>query len=330
MKSMTHWSELIEHHFASAFSRNSIKVNHFTKDSPEQLWAWQGHKRVNIKESLGLELPAIYSPPKARVIIGHPNEPEKGQTWHVESELDVLLELHLRTSPLAVGKNVGYVLQICEQSHRQTQKEFCSSIIEMGLVGLSVSPRGSYEMNGIQEFAELYQGLGRCYAGAAVYDLIRVIDHMEHHFKIDIEPIVLVLSGKMIPIGLALGAIDQRISAVIIDFTHSAAPPFVPDGSVPLFKQVYDHLGPNPWLILTQCFAPRPITLIHLPAQSEESWLKNPKAGVMSFSNQIESLSSTYEAAEYPQRLTIIPTDKPRPSLMELVKQSLELFLQKK
>ncbi len=323
---MGHWPKLIERQLANALVKKCAACGHFSKESPEQLWVWQGQRRVNIKEALGLELPTVYGPPRARVIIGDPNKPHLGQTWHVETEAETLTELHMRTGTQVTGQPTAYVLQLSTVFDHEPQKQFTAQISEMGLVGLSMPLRGSEQPGGVEELAEIYLGLGRCFAGAVATDLLRVIDHLESHFAVEGEPIILVLSGIGIPLGLAFAAIDQRISALIVDFTSAPKSIIIPAGHPPLFTNQYLHLGPNPLLLLAQCCTPRPMKIINLPPEAQTPWLENGKSGVLPFTEQLTQLEVAYQAADNPDRLEIIPPDKPRPNITDLVKKSLDFY----
>jgi len=320
---MGQWPQLIERQLAGALLKKCASCGHFSKDSPEQLWVWQGQRRVNIKEALGLELPTIYGPPRARVIIGDPQKAHQSQTWHVETEPENPIELYLQTGLPTGGKPAAYILQLSTVSDPETQKQFTAQIGEMGLVGLSMPLRGSNHPGGIEELAEVYLGLGRCYAGAVATDLLRIIDHVENHFGLEGEPIVLVLSGIGIPIGLAFAAIDQRISALIIDFTDAPRSLLAPAGRPPLFTNQYLHLGPNPLLLLAQCYVPRPMRILHLPENAQTPWLQNEKAGVIAFTEQLKQLEFAYLASGNPDRLEILPPDQPKPPIQELIKNIL-------
>lgn len=298
--------------------------DHFRKDSPEQLWVWQGQRRVDIKESLGLELPSVYGPPKAKIIHGRIDQPFSGQFWHVETAQDITTDLCLRTA--AAGRPAGYVLKLSESADREPQEKFCRTINQMGLAGVSVPLRGCDQPAGVFILAEIYLGLARCYAGSVVTDLMRVIDHLEHQFSIDVEPIVLMLSGLGIPAGLALTAIDQRISALVIDFTSAPKSILAPVGSPPFFKDQFLHLGPNPLLVLAQCCAPRPMAIVNYPPDAQAPWLKNHKVGVLSFVDQLAQIQNAYDAANYTERLQIFGPDKTQPQIPDLIRQSLEYF----
>ncbi len=320
---MGHWPELIERQLANALVKKCAERGHFSLESPEQLWVWQGRRRVNIKEALDLELPTVYGPPRARVIIGDPRKPNLGQTWHIETEPENLMELHLRTGTPPAGQPTAYVLQLSTVFDHEPQKQFIARIGEMGLVGMSMPLRGSDQAGGIKELAEVYLGLGRCYAGAVVTDLIRVIDHIDTHFTVEGEPIVLVLSGIGIPLGLAFAAIDQRISAVIVDFTSAPKSIIFPTAQPPFFMNQYLNLGPNPLLVLAQCCAPRLMKIIHLPENAQTPWLENEKSGVLAFTEQLKHLQTAYQTAGNPDRLEIIGPDQPKPDLRELIKKVL-------
>jgi len=260
------------------------------------------------------------------VVVGNPKKPSAGQVWHVETEPDVLAELILHAGPETTGHPTAYVLQVSEEATREPRQAFCQSIAEMGLVGLSVPLRGVEFPAGPAKLAEAYLGLGRCYAGAVATDLLRVIDHVEHQFSVESEPILLVLSGTGILPGLAFAAIDQRIGSVVVDFSSAPVALLGPTGVPPVFIQQYLHLGSNPLLTLAQCCVPRPMILIGAPPEADRLWLENPKAGILKFTDQITLLKDTYQSAGNPDRLAIHGTDKPKPSIADLVKQALGYY----
>ncbi len=327
---MARWPGLIERQLVNALIKKCETSGHFSKDSPEQLWVWQGQRRVSIKDALGLDLPTVYGSRKSRVILGHPAKPTAGQVWHIETEPDVLAELHVRSSEPVPGQPTAYILQLSQTADYDLQGKFTQTVSELGLVGVSAPMRGAETPGGMAELAEIYLGLGRCYAGGQVTDLLRMTDHLENQFEIEGEPIVLVLSGMGIPIGLAFAAIDQRVSAVIVDFRDAPKSITTPVGGPPMFINQYVNLGPNPLLVLAQCCAPRPMTVVGTPPDAQTPWLANPKSGVIPFTEQLTHLQAAYQASGNPERLKIIRYDKPEPSIVDLIRQTLEPFYSSK
>jgi hypothetical protein len=322
---MAHWSEDIERQIIMALAQRNVESGHFDPDGSEQLWSWQGKRRVAIKDVLGLELPAVYGPPRAELIEGKAETPEKGQLWRIETERDNQAEVFLRSAPPA-DQLIGYILRLFDQTNRAPQEAFCESMSHLGRTGLATSLRGAESAEKLAELAEIYLGLGRCYGDVTVIDLMRILDHLEDQFRIDSEPIVLMVSGYAIPLGLAYGAIDQRVSGFILDYTDAPKAVNEPTGIAPFFLGQYSQLGANPGLVMLQCCAPRPMVIVGRPPKAEESWLKDSKAGVLSFTAQLEELKRTYDSAGCPERLTIIEPDQPKPTLEELTSQIIVHF----
>lgn len=319
---MTQWSEMIERHLADTLAQCCAKAGHFGEENTEQLWVWQGHRRVHIKEALGLALPPVYRPPKADLAGNQPTSSFEGQRWLVETEPNLLVDVHVHTG---AAKPRGYVLRVFEAADPEPQREFCRRVSELGLLGLSTALRGSDVPNGLHRLSEIYLGLGRCYAGAAAGDLLRVLDFVDQQFMAEGTPILLVLSGVGIPLGLAFAAIDQRVSGLIVDFTDAPAWILAPTGQPPLFLSPYLRLGPNPLLVLAQCCAPRPMTLVHPPTQTPAPWLQNRNSGVLPLVDQLVELQCTYQAAGGADRLNIVMPDQPPPSVLDLIAKYLPM-----
>ncbi len=323
---MTQWPDLIERQVASVLSKKCTRVNHFTKDGPEQLWIWQGQRRVDIKDALGLELPTIYGPPRFHIAVGQPGKPELGQLWKIETTADQFTDLYLHADVSTAAQPTAFILRVFDRDDPSEQKDICRQISQEGLIGLATHLRGAAKPEIMAQLAEIYLGIGRCFAGAVVSDFLRIIDHIEHQFNIDGTPIVLILSGLAIPMGLAMAAIDQRISALVVDFDESSTPFLEPSGRAPLFINQYLHLGANPFLVLCQCYAPRPLLVIHRLQDAAKPWLSDSRSGILSFAEQLDLLKGTYDAAGYPDRVETISPDNPRPNLTEMVKISIEYY----
>jgi hypothetical protein len=230
-------------------------------------------------------------------------------------------------TPRNSGTSAGFVLRVFDTLKQDTQEAFCSAVSEAGLTGVAMGLRGADSPEKLLELAEVYLGLGRCYGEAITVDLMRIVDHLENESGAEGEPIVLVLSGFAIPVGLAYASIDQRISGLIIDYTDVPRSVIEPAGTPPFFLASYAALGPNPPLVMLQCCATRPMTIIGATGKTNESWLGDPIAGVLSFANQLAILKRTYDATGNSERLTIIDADQPRPKMKELATQIMSQFV---
>lgn len=323
---MAQWPNLIERQLLNALNRAGTGGGRFDQEAADQLWVWQGKCRVDIKEALTLEVPMVYGPPKARVVRGDPDHPEKGQLWHVETEKENLIDVFMQTPPPIVEQASRYLLRVTDQIDREVHQAFCRKISAMGLVGLSSPLRNAGTPESIAELAEIYLELGRCYGGAAATDLLRVIDHLEQHFNIEGEPLILMVSGLAILPGLAFAAIDQRISGVIVDFRFAPAEVVKPTGFPPLLKEPFVHLGANPLLTIMQCVATRPMMLIGDLPDAKEPWIKNAKSGVLSFADQIKAVEELYLSENAAEHLTIVKTEEFEGDETKWVGKMLEFF----
>jgi len=319
---MPHWSDSIERQIIMAMAQRRNESGHFDPESSGQLWAWQGRRRISIKETLGLELPGVYTPPLGQVLQGDKDNPSLGQTWQVETEKNNFVKLFLK-SPKKTDSSAGFVIRVFDSLNSESQEAFCSAISETGMTGVALGLRGANSPERILELAEIYLGLGRCYGETITIDLMRIVDHLENEAGAEGEPIVLVLSGFAIPVGLAYASIDQRISGLIIDYTDAPQAIIEPTGTPPFFLASYAALGPNPPLVMLQCCAPRPMTIIGSPEKVNEIWMTDPVAGVLSFADQLTILKRTYKNAGNSERLTIIDRNQPRPQIKELAAQIL-------
>ncbi len=279
--------------------------SHFTQNDANELWFWQGHMRVNIKNTLSLELPAVYGPPKAIPVNSNSQPPQQNiQIWNVETEpgINVPLEIHLPRNITAQPS--GFVLKIFEQLDEKQTKNFCEEITSSGLACSYFSIRTSNSFdNDIYKLAQIYLDSGRCLSGVIATDIIRVVDYIEHQFQIEGEPIVLIASGKIASAILACSAIDQRISGIILDYAGDTDSLMSFTGKAPFFRDPYLHLGANPWLVLAQCCVPRPIAILNLPENINEPL---PVNKMLSFAEQLEILQNTYKSAGKENNLYII------------------------
>jgi hypothetical protein len=323
---MAQWPNFIERQLLNALNRASTGGGRFDKDTAEQLWVWQGKCRVDIKEALTMEVPMVYGPPKAKIVRGSTDHPEKGQLWHVETENDNLIEVHMQTPPPIIDQSSRYLLHVTDQIDRESHQAFCKKSSAMGLGVVSYPLRNAGTQESIAELAEIYLGMGRCYGGASAMDLLRVTDHMEQLFNIEGEPLILMVSGLAIVPGLAFAAIDQRISGVIVDFRSAPATVIQPTGFPPLLKEQYVHLGANPLLTIMQCVAARPMMLIGTIEEAKEPWIKNAKSGVLSFADQIKAVEELYVSQHAGEQLTIVGLEEFEGDEARWVRKMMEFF----
>ncbi len=323
---MAQWPNLIERQLVNALNRTRARGVPLAGNESGQLWSRQGKCRADIKDALGVEWPTVYSPPKARVIRGMPEHPEKGQIRHVETEPDNLIEVHLQTPPPTTEPLLRYMLEVSDDVHRESHRAFCEKISQMGLIGVSAALRNAGTPESIAELAEIYLGAGQCYGGVSVLDFLRITDHLEHHFNMEGDPLILVVSGLAILPGLAFAAIDQRISGILVDFRSATAAIDRPVGFPPLFRDQYIHLGTNPLLTLMECVAPRPMMLAGAPENASEAWIKNTKSGVLAFDDQRKTLQELYESENAGEQLIIVEADEFTANNAEWLKKLADFF----
>ncbi len=291
--------------------------SHFSQGDSNQLWFWQGHMRVNVKEALSLDLPTVYGPPRANLAESSDNK-DVVQLWKVETEPGINIPLTINLAKTATNQPAGFVLKIFERADDNEYKNFCGQITSAGLACGCFSIRTSESFgNDIYKLAQVYLDGGRCLGGVIASDLIRIIDHIEHQFQIEGEPIVLVISGEISSVGLACGAIDQRISGIIIDYMGKEDSLISFTGKAPFFRDPYLHLGTNPWLVLGQCCVPRPIAILNPPNNTQS---KPPVDKMLTLTEQIDILRSTYKSAGKEGNLYVF--DKPPlPDVPEIIKR---------
>ncbi len=297
---------------------------HFSDESPEKLWFWQGHRRVDIKESLCFELPPVYGPPKADLVKGKVEDATSLQVWNVKTEQQIHTRLALKSPKVKAGRTQSFVMKIFDTPDTRGQDEFISQITQAGHTALCLNLRYSEQINDIHELAEMYLGFGKSYAGEVVIDLMRVIDHLEHQHQIEADPIILLLSGATVPFGLALSSIDQRISAIIIDYSDPDDPLLNISGRAPFFKGQFTHLGPNPWLVLAQCSVPKPMTILGSPRQSHPELAEPAKSCLLTFGQIVDNLRQTYQISGFDSRLNLPDVQKTQPNITHLIDAMIE------
>jgi hypothetical protein len=323
---MAQWPNFIERQLLNALNYASNVHRHYDTDNAEQLWAWQGKCRISIKESLGTQIPAVYSPPKARMLRGKTERPEKGQLVQIETENDNVVEINIQTPPPLVEHAPKCLLKVSDEIDREYHQTFCEKASKIGLTGVSFAMRNAGIRESIGELAEIYLGLGRCYGGAVVQDLFRVTDYLEQQFNTEGEPMFLMLSGLAILPGLAFAAIDQRISGVIVDFRSARGAIERPTGFPPFLKEQYIHLGANPLLSIMECVATRPMMFIGEPAESKEPWIKGGKTGVLSFAAQRKCIEEVYESENASDQLMIVSDEDFSGNEGKWIRKMVELF----
>ena len=279
--------------------------SHVVQGDANELWFWQGHMRVNIKDALSLELPAVYGPPKANLVIQRDGQHrEDVQLWNVETEPGINVALNISLPAHTISHPAGVVLKVFERIDEEQANRFSELITSSGLACGYFPIRTSESFdNDIYKLAQVYLDSGRCLAGVIAVDLIRIIDHIEHQFQIEGEPIVLNISGEIASAGLACAAIDQRISGIIIDYEGQIDSLMSFTGKAPLFRDPYLHLGANPWLVLAQCCIPRPMAIMNLPEKMD---ITPPVDKMLSFGEQLDILQKTYKSVAQEDNLYII------------------------
>jgi hypothetical protein len=218
----------------------------------------------------------------------------------VQTEPGIHRPLYLQYAATPAAR-AGVVLQLGDPP--QSPREFCREVSSLGLTAAVSTLRAGADPLKQARAAELYLSIGKSYAGLAVTDLLRILDHLENQLELEGEPIILILSGVAIPIGLSLAAIDQRIGGVILEFSGENIVGG-PTGCPPLFVNPYVLLGANPTLSLAQCCAPKPMLMVDFPI-SEDRWLGVNQSGVLSAMEQLEELQRTYEVSGHPERLDV-------------------------
>jgi len=314
-------SEGLERQITADVGRYAGKIA-FAGSTAEDLWLWQANRRADLKLALAVELPTVYGPPKSRIIRGDTEAREQLQVWMVETEPHVSRPLYLQVGPQAAARPTAVVLDISESADDRAQEEFCGQMASIGLTGAASCLRAGTEPFDPAGLAEIYFGLGKSYAGAAVVDLLRIVDHLENQLRVEGEPIILVASGLAIPVGLALGAIDQRITGLVMLFDQWEVLG-KPGGRLPLFVSQYVHLGPNPMLTLALCCVPRPLLMVNYPTD-EDSWLPGNKSAVLSASRQLDTLRETYRIAGRSESLEVVTAEEDKGNVLDLLKSFLE------
>ncbi len=282
---------------------NKPEKGPFLDTSTDQLWFWQGKRRIDIKESLGLDLPSVYGPPNAKLVRETSTTSGNIQIWEIETEPQITRTLRINLGTAPTTQPTGFVLGIFPEENPKAMEEFENKITKEGLVALSITLRTTDKFN-IDTLAEIYLNMGRCYAGVCATDIIRILDHIEHQFHIDNEPIILWSSGISTSIGFTVSAIDKRISATIVDYSDTTESLLTPLGKPPIYKDIYQHLGASPWLVVAQCCLPKPLVFIGTPQNRNITPLiENSNNVFLSFDNQMKILKATYKSAEVENKL---------------------------
>lgn len=295
---MDMWPDQLKRQAIAALNNCASKVA-FTGTTAEELWLWQAERRAALKRAMVLELPPVYGPPKAKIIQGDPDRPDRLQTWSIETDPGMTVPLAVQ----AASTVAALVFHIAQRPDPPSHQKLCEQVSALGLAAAVVALRATDDREPTDSVAELYVGLGGSYAGAAVKDLLRVVDHVESRFQSDTEPLIITATGRMTPMALALAAIDQRVAGLMIDGSDSAVWNG-PQGRPPLFLEQYVHLGPNPIMTLAQCCAPRPMTLLNFPTD-KPSWLPGTQSPVLSAADQIGTLRETFDVAGHADRLQL-------------------------
>ncbi len=300
---MAKWSDQIERQLADELARCEGKVR-FEGDDAGSLWLWQADRRTGIKDAMALDLPTVYGPPKARLVQGQADTAGKHQLWAVETEANLVTDVHLVAGLPIAERPATIAMNLTASQNPAAHQIFCEQVNSLGLTGVSVTPRCCTGNNELKALAEVYLGLGKSYAGTVVGDLLRVIDHVESLLQIESEPIILITSGIVTPLALALAAIDQRIGGLIVDFGGDDSH-MQPSGTPPFFVDQFGQLGANPLLTLAQCCVPRPMLLIDYPLDAP-SWLSVAESIVLPFRAKLDRLRETFRTAGHPTRLQTI------------------------
>lgn len=297
-------SEQLDRQIAAALSRCAEKLS-FTGTVAEDLWLWQAKCRGGVKEALALEMPTVYGPPTAKLVSGDPNSPGQLQLWDVTTDQGLADRVYVQSSGTGARRPAGIVMDLAGEDSSQEAERFCRQVVAMGLAGAVTCAKTGSDRSELAQLAALYLGLGKSYAGAVVGDLMRVLDHLESQLKFESEPIILAAGGPAMPIALALAAVDQRISGLVLDFSETVQVSG-PAGCPPLFINQYLHLGPNPILSLALCGVPRPILLVDWPTEQTDYWSDVNKTAVLSPADQLDALRRAYRISGHPERIELI------------------------
>ncbi|NLX04136.1 MAG: hypothetical protein GXY33_03210 [Phycisphaerae bacterium] len=317
---MPEWSEQLERQLASALARCAPQVRFDGRDAGA-LWLWQAKRKAALNEALGLDVPTVYGPPKATLVKGQEKAVDQFQVWSVETEPGVALQVHMRAVAALAGRPGAIVINLADRFDPAEHETFCGRINAMGLTAVSLTPRGLHD-NSVWSLAAAYLGLGQSYAGVAVSDLLRVVDHIESLLEVESEPLIVLGSGWLVPVVLAFAALDQRITGLVIGFGDGETLGG-PTDRPPLFMNAYMHLGPNPVLTLAQCVVPKPMLLSNFPERSV-GWLTNGKSGVLAPTEQLKQLTETYHVAGHPDRLELTGTAAGPDERLEQLRHFLE------
>lgn len=281
----------------------------FTDPNGEQLWFWQGRRRIDIKESLGIDIPAVYGPPNAKILEESQENGRFLSVWQVEVEPGITRNIRVSYRDPNSSVFNGFVVGVFEKKEDEKEsglEAFERKVVKEDLVAVSILLAADSVFD-IECLSEIYLNMGSCYGGLCVAEIIRVIDHMEHQYNIDGEPIILVAEGRAASLAILLGAIDKRVSAIVVDYNSSFEPLLSPTAKPPLYRDIYKLLGPQPWLVVAQCCIPKPLVVIGRPANADGIKLSDSEEKIFSgLDEQLKILKSTYKGVGAEKKLLVI------------------------
>jgi len=223
----------------------------FGGQSAEQLWRWQVDRRQQLRRAMRLELPAVYAPPRAKVLDASNRNGLRVEFLAVESDPDFWLPVYVlkplgenngRTLIALHGEGRGAVdvVGLAEGEHaRQHIQEyqydygatwaragFIVAVPELRGYGrlmlqddrqhLDGSPAEQLWRNSVDRLMAIYLRVGRTYAGCCVGDLIRLIDYLESRQDVDPDRIGIGSMGEGARVVSWLIAVEDRIATAAV------------------------------------------------------------------------------------------------------------------
>jgi dienelactone hydrolase len=276
----------------------------FEGQRPEHLWRWQVDHRQQLRRAMRLDLPPVYSAPRAEVVRSWEREGFRGGLLALETEEGFWLPVHIQEPQEGHAGRVIILLHGCGRgaveavglsepgdaardvephevpyASRWARAGFVVAVPELrGFGRLALTEDAGPERHDVGDASHhrcsldrlmaIYVQLGQTYAGCCVTDLIRLIDYLEARQGIDADRIGIAGIGEGARAISWLVAMEDRIAVAAASTTGRLDPGKTAEGELGSLPMIGTFGLADPVSMLA-CYVPKPLYLQTAPPSTD-------------------------------------------------------------